>query len=115
MFSKLNKTVNQIVVHFIDYVLYMGVLVVYFFTMIFIFGLFQNVNWTENFIYFSILYLAIVIVVEIKKYLKKKEMNKTLPVLSVAEKLGMLQTLFDNDVLTQEEYHHSKQLVLSKI
>jgi len=108
MFSKFNKTVNQIVVHFIDYVLYMGVLVIYFFTLIFIFGLFQNMNWAENFIYFSILYLAIVMVVEIKKYLKKKEMTKESPALSADEKFDMLKTLRDNNILTQEEYDSKK-------
>jgi len=101
--SKFSKTVNQVIVHVIDYVLYIGVLFAYFLMMNF-FGLFNNANWRDNFIGFSALYLVIVAIVEIKKYLKKEEITRYTPVLSKDEKLVMLKTLRDNNVLTQEEY-----------
>ena len=105
--SKFSKTVNQVIVHVIDYVLYIGVLFAYFLLMNF-FGFFNNVSLRDNLIAFSVLYLVIVVIVEIKKYLKKKEMTKYTPTLSEYEKLVMLKTLRDNGVLTQEEYDCKK-------
>jgi len=105
--SQHNKMVNQIVVHTIDYVLYMGVLAAYFIVMLFL-GLFENVNWRVFFIYSSIIYFVVVMVVEIKNYLKKKEMTQYAHVLNTGEKLAMLKSLLDNNVLTQEEYERKK-------
>ena len=105
---KYNKTVNQTIVHIIDYLLYIGVLAIYFGVM-FAFGFFPNVFTLEVFIYFSVLYLVIIAVIEIKKYFKKKEKTEYAPVLSVNEKLAMLKTLHDNNVLTQEEYDSKKE------
>ncbi|MCL2856307.1 MAG: SHOCT domain-containing protein [Oscillospiraceae bacterium] len=112
--SKYNKTVNSIIVHSIDYVLYIGVLIAYFGAMAFVFGFFPYIitNWRENLIGFSILYFIIVITVEIKKYLKKKEKAEYIPVLSLDEKLAMLKTLLDNGVFTQEEYDSKKEKLL---
>jgi len=109
--SKYNKTANQMIVHGIDYVLYMGILASYFGIMLF-FGLMQNFSWLVFFIYSSLLYLAIVTVVEVKKSLKKKEAASYAPVLSEDEKLAMLKTLLDNSVLTQEEYDRKKETLL---
>jgi len=111
LISKYNKTVNQIIVLIIDYVLYMGVLTLYFLAMMF-FGLFQNMNWLVFLIYSSSIYFVIIIVLEIKKYLKKKEKTEYTPVLSTDEKLAMLKTLLDNSVLTQEEFDHKKEELL---
>jgi len=107
-FLKYNKTVNQTIVHIIDYLLYIGVLAIYFGAMDFAFGFFPNMFRVEVFIYFSALYLVIITVIEIKKYFKKKEMTGHAPVLSADEKLAMLKTLLDNSVLTQEEYDRKK-------
>jgi len=109
---KYNKTVHQTIVHIIDYLLYIGVLAIYFGAMNFAFGFFPNMFRLEVFIYFSVLYLVIVAVVEIKKYFKKKEMTGYAPVLSADEKLAMLKTLLDNSVLTQEEYDRKKEELL---
>ena len=109
---KYNKTVNQTIVHIIDYLLYIGVLAIYFGAMNFAVGFFPNMFNLEVFIYFSILYLVIVAVVEIKKYFKKKEKTGYTPVLSADEKLTMLKTLLDNSVLTQEEYDRKKDELL---
>jgi len=106
---KYNKTVHQAIVHIIDYLLYIGVLTIYFLTMNFAFGFFPNIFSLENFIYFSVLYLVIVAVVEIKKYFKKKEKTEYTPALSANEKLAMLKTLHNNNVLTREEYDSKKK------
>jgi len=90
IFSKYNKTVNDVTVHIIDYVLYIGALAIYFWIMLF-FGLFQYMNWRVFLIYSSIIYVVIVIAIEGKKYLKKKEMTAYVPVLSTDEKLAMLK------------------------
>jgi len=105
---KYNKTVNQTIVHIIDYLLYIGVLAIYFGAMDFAFGFFPNMFSLEVFIYFSVLYFVIVAIVEIKKYFKKNEKTKYNPALSSDEKLAMLKTLLDNSVLTQEEYDRKK-------
>ena len=110
--SKYSETVNSVIVHSIDYVLYMGVLALYFWAMMF-FDFFQNLNWFVFFIYSSVIYLIIVIVLEIKKYLKKKEVTAYGSDLSTDEKLAMLKTLLDNGVLTQEEYDNKKEELLS--
>jgi len=99
-------------VHGIDYVLYMGTLALYFQVMLF-FGLFQGFSWRVFLIYSSIIYLVIIAVIENKKHLKKKELVAYTHVLSADEKLAMLKTLFDNSVLTQEEYDHKKESLLS--
>ena len=106
--SKYSKTVNLMIVHMIDYVLYMGVLVIYFWGMMF-FGFFQNMSWHIILIQISILHIAIAAAIEIKKYLKKKEVTGYSFVLSKDEKLYMLKALLDNSVLTQEEYDHKKE------
>jgi len=109
--SKYNKTVSDVTVHIIDYMLYIGALAIYFWIMLF-FGLFQYVNWRVFLIYSSIIYVVIVIAIEGKKYLKKKEMITYVPVLSTDEKLAMLKTLLNNSVLTQEEYDRKKETLL---
>lgn len=106
--SRYSKTVNQIVVHIIDYVLYIGVIVIYLWIMVLI-GLFPNMNWREIIIYHSILYLVIVAAMEAKTYVKKKEITKYVPNLNTDEKLAMLKTLLDNNVLTQAEYDSKKE------
>jgi len=73
IFSKYNKTVNPLIVHSIDYVLYIGALAIYFGAMNFVFGFFPSMFRLTDFIYLSILYLVIVAAIEIKKYFKKKE------------------------------------------
>lgn len=101
--SRYNKTVNQVVVHIIDYVLYMGVLLIYFWVMMF-FDLTPDLSWTGIIITSSGIYIVIVMAIETKKYLKKKEMTGHTHVLNTDEKLAMLKTLLDNNVLTQDEY-----------
>lgn len=110
-FSKYNKTVSRTIVHIIDYLLYMGALAIYFWSMIFL-GIFQNFGWSVFIVYSSAVYFAIVTVVETKKYLKKKEKTEYAPVLSADEKLDMIKTLLDNSVLTQEEYDRKKEELL---
>ena len=109
--TKYNKAVNQVIVHIIDYVLYMGVLVIYFWVMMF-FDLSQNMSWRGIFFSSSIVYLVIIIAIETKKYLKKKEMTGYTHILSADEKLAMLKTLLDNSVLTQDEYDSKKETLL---
>jgi len=109
--KKFDKSVNQIIVHIIDYVLYMGVLAIYFWAMLF-FNFFQDFSWFVFFIYSSSIYLVIIIVLESKKYLKKKEITGHTLILSEDEKLSMLKTLLDNSVLTQEEYNSKKKELL---
>jgi len=109
--SKYSNTVNQVIVHIIDYVLYMGVLIIYFWAMMF-FDLSQNMTWRGIFLSSSIIYLVIIIAIETKKYLKKKEMTGYTHILSADEKLAMLKTLLDNNVLTQDEYDLKKETLL---
>jgi len=101
--SKYSMAVNHIVVHIIDYVIYMVVLAIYFWVMVSV-GVFQGFSWSAFFIHSSSVYVVIVAATEGKKYLKKKELTGYAHVLSADEKLAMLKTLRDNDVLTQEEY-----------
>ena len=108
-----NKTANQAIVHTIDYVLYMGVLLIYFGAMMF-FGLFQGMSWGEIIIVSTVVYLVIIIAMESKKYLKKKEMTGYTHSLSTDEKLAMLATLRDNDVFTKEEYNCKKEKIRNK-
>ncbi|MCL2420464.1 MAG: SHOCT domain-containing protein [Defluviitaleaceae bacterium] len=109
--TQFNKSVNQIIVHIIDYAIYMGVLAIYFWGMLF-FGFSQNFSWLVALIYSSIVYLLIVAAVETKKYFKKKEMTEQTLILSADEKLAMLKILLDNNVLTQEEYDCKKKKLL---
>jgi len=106
--TKYSKAANKAIVHTIDYVIYTGVLAIYFLAMMF-FGIFNNINWLVFLIYSSTIYLAIIAVLEIKEYIKKKQMIEYTTDLNVDEKLAMLKTLLDNDVLTQEEYDRKKE------
>jgi len=110
--SKLNKALNQVMAHIIAYLLFMGIVILYFWVMILFFDFFQNINWGENLIYTSIAYLIVVIVLEIKQHFKKKEMTEYIPILNESEKLTLLKTLLDNNVLTQEEYDSKKEKLL---
>jgi len=111
--SKYSNIINSIILHVVDYVLYIAVLFGYFWSINFIFGIFAALiaNWWENLIFFSILYLVIVAVVETKKYLKKKETSEKPLILNTDEKLAMLRTLFDYGVLTQDEYDSKKGIL----
>ena len=103
LISKYNRTVNQVIVHVIDYVLYMVILALYFWIMILL-DFSQSMDWRVFFIYSSTVYVAIVMALETKKHLKKKEMTAYTHALNTDEKLAMLKALLDNSVLTQEEY-----------
>ena len=106
--SKYKKIWRQIAEHIAIYLLMQGVIFVYFQVRTLILGIPLNWNWGESFIIGGILYLIIAGVLEIKGFLKKKELTECAPVLSADEKLAMLKTLLDNSVLTQEEYDRKK-------
>jgi len=109
--AKNNRVLNQVIVHTIDYILYMGIMSLYFWGTMF-FGLFEGMNWRIILINLSALYVIILVAIESKKYMKKKEMTAYTHVLNKDEKLAMLKTLFDNDVLTLDEYDSKKEKVL---
>jgi len=109
--AKIKREVDQRAVHIIDYVLYMMVLAAYFWVMLFL-DFFQTIDWRIFIIYSSSVYFAIVLAAEGKKYLKKKEMTEYTHVLNADEKLIMLKTLFENNVLTKEEYDRKKEVIL---
>jgi len=109
--SKNNKILNEIITHAISYAMYMGVIIVYFWSIILLNAI-ESLNWIEGLIYASVAYIVVVIALDIKRYFKKKEMTAYVPVLSADEKLTMLKTLFDNNVLTQDEYDRKKEELL---
>ena len=109
--SKRKKIWRQITEHIAIYLLMQGLVFVYFWVMALILGLPLNWNWGEALIFGSIIYLIVVVVFEIKNFLKKKELTECAPVLSADEKLAMLKALRDNGVFTQEEYDRKKETI----
>jgi len=114
-FGKRNEFMNakkvwiRVVEYIAIYLLTMGVAFTYFWTTSLVLGRPLRWSWGDNFIYGGVLFLAISIVLEIKYYLKKKEKTEYTPTLNTEEKLSMLKTLLDNDVLTQDEYDSMKK------
>lgn len=109
--SKHKKIWRHITEHIAVYLLIQGFIFVYFWVMALILGFPLNWNWGETLIIGVIIYLIVVVVFEVKNFLKKKELTECAPVLSADEKLAMLKALHDNGVFTQEEYDRKKETI----
>jgi len=99
----------RLIEYIVSYLLVMGIAFTYYWATSLILGRSLNWSWGENLIYGGVLFLAISVVLEIKYYLKKKEKTEYTPVLNTEEKLSMLKTLLDNNVITQDEYEGKKK------
>ena len=108
--SKYKKVWVRIIEYFVIYLVMQGVSIAYHWGISLLLGRSFNWNLGTNFIYGGILFFAISLMLEIKYYLKKKEKTEYTPVLSEEEKLSMIKTLLDNNVLTQDEYDSKKKL-----
>jgi len=109
--SKHKKIWRHITEHIVIYLLMQGFVFVYFWVMALILGFPLNWDWGEVLILGGIIYLIVVVVFEVKNFLKKKELTEYTPVLSADEKRVMLKTLRDNGVFTQEEYDRKKETI----
>jgi len=101
----------RIIEYIVIYLLIMGIAFTYFLAASLILGQSLNWNWGQNLIYGGVLFLAISVVLEVKYYLKKKEKTEYTPILNTEEKLSMLKTLLDNNVITQDEYEGKKKVL----
>ena len=109
---RFKKVWVRVIEYIVIYLLIMGIAFTYFWVASFILGRSINWDWGANLIYGAILLLAISVVLEIKYYFKKKEKTVYSPVLNTEEKLTMLKTLLDNNVITQDEYEDKEKTLV---
>ena len=113
--TKLNKTLENLLLYIIGYVLLMGTFIAYFRVISFIIA--EPFDWPGifNFLRYSLIwYLLIIIILNFKQYLKAKEKKiaeDNPATYSNDEKLSMLEILFADDILTQEEYDRKKEIL----
>jgi len=104
--SKFNKITNEVISHIFAYMIFTGAIAIYYLILAFA-GI--QINWIAGLIYTGIAYVIVVVVLDIKRYIRAKKMTTYTPKLTATEKLAILKTLLDNDVLTQEEYDIKKE------
>ncbi|MCL2571684.1 MAG: SHOCT domain-containing protein [Defluviitaleaceae bacterium] len=105
-----SKVVKTIAHYTIGYIAFMGFILIYFQIM----SLTGQMSWGNILIYSSLTFLVVNVVFEIKEYIKAKFMSDdTPPAQNTEDKLAMLKTLFDDGVLTQEEYDCKKEIINS--
>ena len=116
--TKLNKTLYNILLYVVGYILLMATFIAYFRLMSFITA--EPFDWQGiiTFLQFSLLwYLLIIVILNVKQYLKEKEikMAENTPVTySNNEKLSMLEVLLTDGILSQEEYDRKKEILQAK-
>ena len=112
-YSKGSKILHQIIIHSIEYVVFVVVHIAYYLALFSIFGVDTSyIDWGNGLIQITGLFLVVVVVTEIKTWFKKKEKTEYTRALSTDEKLAMFKILLDNDALTQEEYDRKKEGLL---
>ena len=112
--EKLGKVLEQILLHLIAYVIFMGAYLLYALVVNLAWGTLQNVAWGRGLFYSSLGYIVTVTVLDVKKYFKTKAMTRhTPPALDAEDTLAALKTLLDSDLLTQEEYDRKKERLLA--
>ena len=120
---KYNSIIINVITYAVGYVVLMGIAFIYSLTLTIIFAVdFSFSMYLNNFV--SVIpgatfsYLVIVIVLEIKYYFKNKEKEKAAESMlseSSEDKLRMLKILFDDELLSQEEYDIKKEKLLNTI
>ena len=111
--KKLGKVSEQILLHLIAYVIFMGAYLLYALIVNWASGTIQSSAWGRGIFYSSMGYIVTVVVLDVKRYFRAKATPQYAPpVSSTDDRLTALKTLLDNKVLTQEEYDHKKEKLL---
>ena len=112
---KLNKTIYNVLFYVIGYILLMATNILYIWIIRFITA--EPFRWQEiiTFLQYSLIwYLLIIVILNVKQYLKEKEkkMAENTPVTySNDEKISMLEALLTDGILSQEEYDRKKEIL----
>ena len=110
--SKYSKILEHVTFYVVGYVVIIGVSVVYAAIASLFLGPVQVDSWTALITYSIIGYLVVIAVLHIKEYFKgKAKPEYAPPAPSTDDKLAMLKILFDNGVLTQEEFGRKKEML----
>ena len=119
--AKPGSTIGEYVIFYsIGYVVLLGIGFIYFCIMLFLISPVEGLTFTEftrQFIGvipgFTLSYLVIAAVLEVKLYFKKKgaESSKDTTANSTEDKLAMLKALLDDGILTTEEFENKKQIL----
>ena len=104
--SKKSKVSEELLFFGIEYVVFIGLVWIY--TLILDFFSERQISFSlGSFIYFTVGYLVVAVIMHLKHYFKAKETPATK---SKADKLTMLQALLDEGILSQEEFEQKKLL-----
>jgi len=116
--AKLNKTLYNILLYVVGYILLMATFIAYFRVISFIIA--EPFDWQGiiTFLQYSLLwYLLIIVILNVKQYLKDKEKKiaeNTPAAYSNDEKISMLKVLLTDGILSQEEYDRKKEILQAK-
>jgi hypothetical protein len=106
--AKNSKILQQVIYYAIGYVALAGFVFIYA-QIIMRFVPVTVYSWGEFIIYGTIGYLVVTVVLNLKHFFKEKLKPEYIPQLDSADKkTSMLKLLYEDGVLTQEEYENSK-------
>jgi len=107
--AKNSKILQQVIYYAIGYVALAGFVFIYSQILTLFFSVTVH-SWVEFIIYGTIGYLVVTVVLNLKHYFKEKLKPEYIPQLDSADKkTSMLKRLYEDGVLTQEEYENSKR------
>jgi len=118
--SKYSKIMENILFYAVGFVILMGIYTVYlwilslFTTMTFTPEAFGVESWAAVIVYAFVMYLVASAVLNVKQYFKDRgKADYALPANTTDDKLTMLEVLFADGVLNQEEFEEKKAVVIA--
>jgi len=117
--AKFSKTIYNILLYVIGYILLMATFIAYIMIISFITAEPLGRQEIIRFLQYSLLwYLLIIVILNVKQYIKEKEkkMAETTPATySNDEKISMLEVLLTDGILSQEEYDRKKEILQEQL
>ena len=109
--SRVNKITEHVLFYVAGYLVLGTITLTYLELLRWIFQL-QREAFSQILIIFTLLYLSVIIMFNIKEYFQSKKAFKQSPE-GLSDKIFLLETLLDDGILTQEEFDNKKRKLLT--
>ncbi|MCL2403764.1 MAG: SHOCT domain-containing protein [Coriobacteriia bacterium] len=110
--AKVNKVVKYALIYGAGYLVLGAITLAYLELLRRIFPL-PAEPFSQTFIIFTLLYLSVIIMLEVREYFQSKKALKQTSPTDLSDKISLLETLLKDGILTQEEFDSKKKKILT--